>query len=157
MNKSVSIFVRAIVFLLVSGLILGGAGMLGYRAGVTRGIAQAPEVATAIEKAAENGQPAPLMYGHGYGYGYPQGFYGYGYPRHFNPFGMICGSILLLFLFFGLMRIFVFRGMRHGWGHHGSWRKGWEGGMPPMFDEWHKRAHEAPVEKPADTDTGKKE
>jgi hypothetical protein len=30
------------------------------------------------------------------------------------------------------------RPWRHGWRHHGKW----EGGVPPMFDEWHKRAHE---------------
>ncbi|GAB1471284.1 hypothetical protein MASR2M66_21620 [Chloroflexota bacterium] len=156
MNKSVSIFARALVFLLVSGLILGGAGMLGYRAGITRGIAQAPQVAAAIEKSAENGQVVPPMYGHGYGYGYgyPQGMYGFGYPHHFNPFGAICGSILLIFLLFGFMKMFVFRGMRHSWRHHGPWKKDWEGGAPPMFDEWHKRAH---GEKPAETDAEKKE
>lgn len=133
--------------------LIGAAGFMAYKAGVTQGIAQAPEVAVAIEKAAENGQvaPVPPMYGYGYGYGYP---FGYGHPHHFfNPFGAICGSIFFLFLFFGFMKMIFFRRMRRGWGHHGGW-KNWEGGVPSMFDEWHKRAHgEKPAdEKPAESD-----
>jgi hypothetical protein len=74
----------------------------------------------------------------------------YGHPHFgFMPFG-ICGSIFFLFLFFGFMKMIFFRGMRHGWGrhgHHGHWGKDWEGGLPPKFDEWHKRAHgETPAE-----------
>lgn len=138
---------RLIAVLLLLGLVAAG-GYMAYRAGVAQGIAQAPEVA-AIEKSAENGQAAPVppMYGYGYGYGYP---FGYGHPhRFFNPFGMICGSIFFLFLFFGLTKMIFFRRMRHGWGCHGGWKKGWEGGVPPMFDEWHKRAH-GEGEKPAE-------
>lgn len=125
--------------------LIGGAGYMTYRAGVAQGIMQAPEVAVAIEKAAENGQVAPVM--PMYGYPHP---YGFGHPHFFNPFGAICFSILFLFLFFGAMKMIFFRRMRHGWGHHGHWRKDWEGGMPPFFDEWHKRAHgegEKPEEK----------
>jgi hypothetical protein len=101
-------------------------------------------VATAISKAAENGQVAPvppMMYGHGYGYGYPM------YGRHFgfHPLGAICGSIFFLFLFLGFMKMIFFRGMMHrGWEghkHHGPWSRHWENGVPPMFEEWHKRAH----------------
>ena len=142
---------RLIGVLLLLGLVTAG-GFMAYKTGVAQGIAQAPEVAVAIEKSAENGQVAPIppmMYG--YGYPHPQG-YGFGYPHHFNPFGAICFSIFFLFLFFGFMKMIFFRRMRHGWGHHGSWKKGWEGGVPPMFDEWHKRAHgEKPMdEKPAE-------
>jgi hypothetical protein len=150
MKKGPFIIFRVFGALLLLGLIVG-AGAFGYQAGVMRGIEQAPVVAAAIENAAENGQVAPvppMMYGHGYyGYGYPHGF---GYGHHFNPFAAICGSILFLFLFFGAMRMLFFRRMRHGWGHHGHhgpWGKGWEGNVPPIFDEWHKRAH---GEKPAE-------
>ena len=140
---------RLIGVVLLLGLVTAG-GFMAYKAGVAQGIAQAPEVAAAIEKSAENGQVAPvppMMYG----YGYPHG-YGFGYPHHFfNPFGAICSSIFFFFLFFGFMKMIFFRRMRHGWGHHGPWKKGWEGGMPPMFDEWHKRAH-GEGEKLADTD-----
>ncbi len=138
---------RLIGVLILIGLMAGG-GYMAYRAGQVQGISQAPAVATAISQAAENGQaaPAPPMYGYGYGYGhgYP---YAFGYPHHFGffPFG-ICGSILFVFFFFALLRM-IFRpwGWRHH-GHHGPWGK-WEGDVPPMFSEWHKRAHgETPTE-----------
>ncbi|MBI2331740.1 MAG: hypothetical protein HYU84_06220 [Chloroflexi bacterium] len=141
------VIARTIGVLILLSLI-GGAGFMAYKAGMAQGIAQAPEVAAAIEKSAENGQVAhiPPMYGYGYGYGYPHG-YGFGHPHFFNPFGAICLSIFFLFLFLGFMKMMFFRRMRHGWGHHGPWGKGWEGGVPPMFDEWHKRAHgETPAE-----------
>lgn len=132
--SSKSIIVRLIAAFLLVGLLAAG-GYTAYRAGVSQGIAQAPEVAEAIQ---QQGVPvAPMV-----GYGYPHGF---GY-HHFNPFGAICFSILFLFLFFGLMKMIFFRRMRHGWGHHGHWKKDWEGGVPPMFDEWHKRAHETPAD-----------
>lgn len=137
---------RVIGVLLLLGLIAAG-GYMAYQAGVAQGITQAPEVAVAIEKAAENGQVAPVPPMYGYGYGYP---FGYGHPHHFfNPFGAICGSIFFLFLFFGAMRLLFFRRMSHGWGHHRHWGKGWEGNVPPPFEEWHKRAHDE-GEKPAE-------
>lgn len=124
-----SIIVRLIAAFLLVGLLAAG-GYTAYRAGVAQGIAQAPEVADAIQ---QQGAPvAPMI-----GYGYPQRF---GY-HPFHPFGAICFSILFLFLFFGLMKMLFFRRMRHGWGHHGHWKGEWTGGVPPMFDEWHKRAH----------------
>jgi hypothetical protein len=142
---------RLIGVVLLLGLITAG-GVMVFKAGEARGIVQAPAVATAISKAAENGQAAPVppMMGREYGYSYG---YGPGYPmmgHHFFgffPFG-ICGSIFFLFLFFGFLKMIFFRGMRHG-GHHmrGPWGKSWEGGAPSMFNEWHKRAHD---EKPAE-------
>ena len=148
MNKGPFIVLRVLGLLLFLGLI-AGAGAFGYKAGMAQGIQQAPDVAAAIEKAAENGQVAPIspMI---YGYGYPQ-FYGFGHPHFFNPFAAICFSFLFLFLFFGAMKMLFFRRMRHGWGHHGPWRKDWEGGVPPMFNDWHKRAH-GEGEKPAESD-----
>jgi hypothetical protein len=139
MSRNGFIF-RLIAVLLLIGIAVAG-GYMAYRAGVAQGIVQAPDVAKAISQAAQNGQPVPAV--PVYGYRYP---YGWGFPHPFGffPFG-ICGSILLIFLFFGLLR-FVFRPW--GWRHHGyrgPWGK-WEGGVPPMFDEWHKRAHEAPTE-----------
>jgi hypothetical protein len=129
---------RLIGAVLLLALIAAG-GYMVYRAGMAQGIAQAPEVAKAISQAGANGQPAPVVPMYGYGYGYP---YGFGFPRFFGffPFG-ICGSILFIFLFFGLLRMVFFRPWRRGWGHYGPWSKDWEGGVPPMFGEWHKRAH----------------
>ena len=140
---------RLIGVVLLIGLMVAG-GFMAYRVGVGQGISQAPAVATAISQAAENGQSAPIppmMYGRGYGYGY---YPMYGHHFGFFPFGAICGSIFFLFLFLGLMRVIFFRGMWHrGWeGHkHGPWGRDWEGSVPPMFNEWHKRAHgEKPTE-----------
>lgn len=138
------VIARLIGMILLFGLLAAG-GYMAYKAGVAQGIAQAPVVAAAIEKSAENGQVAPVM--PMYGYGYPYG-YGFHHPHFFDPFGALCFSIFFLFLFFGLLRMIFFRRLwQPGWGHHGPWKKGWEGGVPPMFDEWHKRAH---GEKPAE-------
>lgn len=141
MKNGSFIWHRALGAILVLGLI-AGAGAFGYRAGMAQGISQAPAVAKAIEKAAENGQaaPAPFMsYGHGFGYGYSPMSFHHGF---FNPIGAICGSILFLFLFFGAMKMLFFRRMMWHGGHmHGPWGRHWEGGIPPMFSEWHKRAH----------------
>lgn len=138
-NKGPFIVFRVIGFLLLLGLIAGGIFM-SYKAGEAQGISQAPLVATAISQAAENGQTAPIppmMYQNSYGYG--PGYQMYG--RHhfgFFPFG-ICGSILFLFFLFGFMKMIFFRGMWHR--GHGHWGRYWEDGVPPRFDEWHKRAH----------------
>ena len=158
MNKGPFIVLRVLGILLILGLI-AGAGAFGYKAGLAQGIQQAPEVAAAFEKAAENGQVAmpgaPMMYG----YGYPH-MYGFGHPHFFNPFGAICFSFLFLFLFFGAMKMLFFRRMRHSWGHHGHhgpWRKDWEGNVPPFFNEWHKRAHGESTESETPADSEKKE
>ena len=64
---------------------------------------------------------------------YPWAFYR---PWGFGPFFPL---FFLAFWFF-VLRIFFFRG--------GPWRRGWRGyyhdrqGVPPVFEEWHRRAHE---------------
>jgi hypothetical protein len=140
---------RLIGILLLVGLMAFG-GFMAYKTGVTAGIAQAPAVATAMSQSAENGQGMPWMYGypHPYGFGY------HPYLGYF-PLGGICFSIFFLFLLFGVLRMVFFRTWRHTWGHPGSWGKHSEGNVPPIFDEWHKRAHEG-GEKPTE-DGGQKE
>jgi hypothetical protein len=153
----VKMFRNGLVFRIIGAVLLivlvAAGGFMAYRAGVAQGVLQAPAVATAISKAAP---VPPMMYGHGYGYGYPM----YGPHFGFFPFGAICGSIFFLFLFFGAMRMIFFGGMRHhGWEgrHHGPWGRHWEGGVPPMFEEWHKRAHEEKSEDVKKEDESKKE
>ncbi|MCC7117691.1 MAG: hypothetical protein IT310_04130 [Anaerolineales bacterium] len=132
---------RSIVFRIVGGLLLvallAAGGTFAYRAGVAQGISQAPEVAQAIQRSAENGNPGP-MFNHGYGPGYPA-HHGFGFgPRFgFLPLGL-CFSAFFLFFFFGLLR-FTFRS--GGWRGHRGCGQGWEHGIHPKFDEWHKQAH----------------
>lgn len=119
---------RVIGIVLLLGLLAAG-GYAAYQAGVAQGIAQAPEVAEAFQQ----GAVLPPAAGFGYPYGY----------HHFSPFGLVCGSVLFLFVFFGLLRMVVCGISRRT---HGG-KATWQGGPPAMFEEWHKRAHEA---KPAD-------
>ncbi len=74
--------------------------------------------------------------------------------RPFPFFGFGCIGLLiplfLLFLAFGAFRRLMW-GPRWGWHHmrYGRWM-GDEGeaGLPPMFAEWHRRAHgDAPTDK----------
>jgi len=132
MKKSQLILFRIFGALLVLGLI-AGAGAFSYKAGMAQGIRQAPIVAEAIEKAAENGQPVPqTVYPRNFGFGYPP-FAMRGHHFGFNPFGAICGSIILLLLFLGFMKMIFFRSMM--WGH-GPWAYGPHGspwGTPPWM------------------------
>ena len=139
-----SFVLRLIGVLLLVGLMIGG-GAMAYRAGVAQGIAQAPEVAKAISSAAQNGQGLPTP---AYGYGYP--FYGFHPHFGFFPFGVL-GLILIIFLFFGLMRLIFFRPWAWHYGHmhgRGPW-KGYGGpwGTPPWAREEKEGEAEANAEK----------
>jgi hypothetical protein len=59
-------------------------------------------------------------------------------PPHlwYHPFGFFF-PLFLLFAFFFLARVLVWGGYRRRW-HHGGYP-----GVPPAFEEWHRRAHEA--------------
>ena len=127
---------------LVSALVLiaaiAGIAYFAFQAGVAQG--------SPVTIEAPSGETVPA---------YP--YYGYGMPFH-RPWGFgfgFFGFLLLLFLFFVALRAlrFLFWGPRWGWGshHHGPWGRHWENGVPPMFEEWHKRSHEAPNESTKDT------
>ena len=119
---------------IVSALVLiaaiAGIAYFAFQAGVVRG--------SPITIEAPSGETVPGPY--------PYYGYGYGMPFH-RPFGFgfgFFGFLLLLFFFFAALRAFRFLlwGPRWGWGHHhGPWGRGWGNGAPPMFEEWHKRAH----------------
>ena len=119
---------------IVSALVLiaavAGIAFFAFQAGVAQG---SP---ITIESPSGETLPAPHPY---YGYGMPfhRPHFGFGYG-----FGCL-GPLLAFFLLFAAFR-FLFWGPR--WGHHrGHWGRHWEGGAPPMFEEWHKRAHEVPT------------
>ncbi|MGB8645386.1 MAG: hypothetical protein WCF84_09115 [Anaerolineae bacterium] len=121
--------VAAVVLLCV----IAGVGMSVYNMGVMQGVmdggryAPAP-VAPAVP--APSTAPAPYPY----------------YGPSFRPFGggflSFIGPLIGLAVLFTLFRM-IFRSHGGHWrGHHG---RGWgEGGVPPMFEEWHRRAHQAP-------------
>ena len=129
-----------IVFRIVSALVLvaaiAGIAFVAYNAGLANG--------SPITLNAPEGQtyPAPY-YHHGHGFGMPVPFFGFG----------CFGILITLFLFGMAMKAFRMMAFGRHFGHmhahgHGPWRHGWgEKGVPPMFEEWHKRAHsEAPAE-----------
>jgi len=117
-------FRRIILGILVIAILFGVAATAGswaYQAGLAQGLAQ-------------DGQPAVSVAPYYYGYGHGPGFF---HPFGFFPFGCfgILFPVLGLFLLFGLVR----RVLWHGpFGHHHG---RWGGGPPPMFEEWHRRAH----------------
>ena len=124
---------------IVSALVLiaaiAGIAFFAFQAGVVRG--------SPVTIEAPSGETAPAPY--------PYYGYGYGMPFH-RPFGFgfgFFGFLIVLFLVFAALRAlrFLFWGPRWGWspmghqhGGHGPWGR-WENGVPPMFEEWHKRAH----------------
>ncbi len=107
-----------IAFLLIA--IVGGAALYAYNVGVTQGLTNSGTLV------APTAPIAPFPY----------------YGPFFHPFGFGFGAFSCLFpflfflLFFAILRGFFWRGH---WGMH---RGDWERGVPPRFEEWHKRAHE---------------
>jgi len=138
---------KHIVFRIVAGLFLLAAiaaiGFFAFRAGVGYGASANLEL--------------PVVDG-------TVPFHPYYGMHHFG--GGLFGLLFVLFLVslaFGAMRRLIW-GPRWGWRHmhgpmtgHGPMGHGPCGeGVPPMFNEWHKRAHEAPAsaEQPAGKKTG---
>jgi hypothetical protein len=135
---------KHILFRIIAGLVLlaaiAGIAFFAYQAGVTHATGPSSSV-----PAAANGMPYYPMFWHP--------FFGVGI------FALLFG-LLLLMLAFSAMRMLVF-GPRWGWRHmhhaemgqhpmsHGPWTEG----VPPMFAEWHRRAHATP-EEPVEKKTG---
>jgi hypothetical protein len=133
---------KHIVFRILAGLVLlaaiAGIGFFAYTTGVAHG------AALDVKPLVVDGQVQPPipMYAHGMVF------------HHAMPLFGCFGLLIPLFLFF-----LALAAMRHlfwgprWWGHHmhpmhghGPWgEKGpWGEGMPPMFAEWHRRAHTEP-------------
>ena len=134
---------RHILFRVLSGLVLLGVlialGIFAYNAGIMHGQALNVQV-----PAGEAPAPAP------YYYGMPYRMHFWGFPG-FGFLGCLVPLFLIFLAFAALRGMFGFR--RHGWYgmHHGPWGMhgkdpNWdpEKGVPGMFAEWHRRAHEQP-------------
>ncbi len=117
---------RAVFRILAAlGLIalIGVVGVAAYNAGV----------ATHIQLPANGAAQPPYPY-YGYGFWHPFWFLGFG----------IFGPLIGLFVLFLIVRLFLFAiwGPRWGHGHmHRGWRRWDDEDVPPMFREWHDRAH----------------
>ena len=131
MNGKIGLRIVSVLVLIAA---ICGIGFFAFRAGVAQG---SP---ITIEAPAGQSVPAPYpMYGHGMPFGY----------RHHMPFmGFGCFGILIpLFLVLLAMKAFRFAFWGPRWGHRmGHWGRYWENGVPPMFEEWHKKAHGEPTE-----------
>lgn len=125
--------VSKIVATLVLITAIAGIGVFAFKAGVAKG--------SPITIEAPAGESAPAPYGPAYGgYGMHRGFGGHHMPFFgFGCFGILF-PLLLVFIALKAFRMLFWGHHMHG---HGPWRHGWggEGGVPPMFAEWHKRAH----------------
>ena len=133
MNGKVGLRILSALVLIAA---IAGIAFFAFQAGIAKG--------SPVTIEAPAGQTAPVApYPYGYGYG----------MRFYHPFGFgfgCFGILIPLFLFFVAARAFrmLFWGPRWGYmgHHHGPWRRDWgERGVPPMFDEWHKRSHNAPT------------
>ena len=115
---------------IVSGVVLVAViAAIGFFAFLT-GVAQGSPIT--IEAPSGEGMPMP----------YPHYGYGYGMRGH-HPFGFGFGCLIpLVGVFLLVLALKSFRvmmwGPRWGWGGRHGWG---EGNVPPMFDEWHKKAH----------------
>jgi hypothetical protein len=126
--------------LLLTVLLVGGGlvATVAYQAGLS---------ASVTTVAAPSGTVVVPAYGYGYGWH----FFGPG----FGFLGLL-GTILFLFIVFGLVRAVVFgfgRGPRHGhgWGPgmRDAYRARWETGAHETFEDWHRHAHDETA-KPVD-------
>jgi len=138
MNEKIGLRIVSALVLIAA---LAGIAFFAFQAGIAQG---SP---ISIEAPSGESVPAPYPpYGYGYGMPFHRAHFGFG-------FGFGCfGPLLALFLLFVALKSFrlLFWGPRWGWGHHqhGPWGRHWENGVPPMFEEWHKKAHgEQPEEK----------
>jgi len=113
-----------LVLALAAGI--GGISSYAYHVGLAEGLAQTAHPGTPGTNA-----PYPP-----YPYGYPwHGPFGFG-PFGFPFFGFV-GPLLWI-----LLLVVLLRGVF--WGSRGHWaRRSYGGGVPPWFEEWHRRMHES--------------
>ncbi len=113
------IFFRFLAVLLALAAI-GGIAYLAFNAGVTQGFGS--QIVAGQTSAGNPGFP----------------FFGFG------SLGVILGVFLLVIVLRAIS--FAFWGPHWGNGRHmhRGWRRGWEdeSGVPPVFREWHDRAHQ---------------
>jgi hypothetical protein len=143
---------RAVIALILAAVLAIGGGLIAvtaYQAGA------ATVVTTTTATGATVVSPVVVP---AYGYGFGWHPYGFG----FGIFGFL-GTLLFVFIVFGLIRALVFRGgprHRGGWGGPGGpggsethGRSPWESRAHETFEEWHGRAHAGGPDAPTGTPT----
>jgi hypothetical protein len=108
----------ALILSLVLALAIGYGA---YHYGFSQGVASSPQVAAAIRDSGPGG-------------------YLYAYPWHHGPFGF---GFFPFFPFFAIFICFLIARLIF-WGGPWGRHRGWYGPdrVPPMFDDWHRRAHQ---------------
>ncbi len=138
MNRRVVLGILLVLVVIVGALAVGG---VGYQLGVSQGLATNPSLT-----APQGSGTVPYVYGVPYFFHGPWGWgWGFGFLQCLFP-------LFIFLLIFLLIRGLVWRGgmgWRRGWGGHGYGPGGQDfgpggQGVPPMFAEWHKRAHGEP-------------
>ena len=132
MNRRLVVGILVVLLLAVVGVT---AGVFAYQAGVAQGLVSSGKVVI------PDGGVGVVPYGYRMPFYGGWGF-GFGFLRCLFP-------LLGFFLLFSLLRVAFWRGGgwgRRGWGHGGYGMGG--GNVPPMFEEWHKRAHGEPAATP---------
>ncbi len=113
------IFGLMLALVIVAGAV--GIGVYAYNMGVAQGMSTTGK----LDVPPSNVAPVP--------------YYG---PFFYRPFGFGWGllsclfPLFILFIFFSVMRMVFWRAR---WG--GMHRR-WDGGVPPMAEEWHRKMHE---------------
>jgi hypothetical protein len=113
--------VRVLAGSLLALAVAAGIGVAAYNMGVAHGLAESGKFLNG-----PGGVP--------YVYGWPRPW-GFGFGFFFFPF------LMFAFWFF-VIRMVFWRGPWHGWRYRDS-------GVPPMFEEWHRRAHAESPQTPA--------
>ena len=128
MNGKIGLrIVSALVFLVAVAAI----AFFAFQAGVVKG--------SPVTIQAPAGQTAPMPY-YGYGYGMPF-HHPFGFGFGFGCFGPLLAFFLIVLAFKSFRMMLWGPRWGHMHGHHGPWGRHWENGVPPMFEEWHKKAH----------------
>jgi hypothetical protein len=133
-----NIFFRIFAAIVLLAVIAGIAGF-AYTAGMAREAALNP--ATAAITGGANPQPVPgFVYPYAGPFFHP--FFGFGFLGFLAP-------LFMFFIIFGVVRMLIWGPRWHGYHMHHMHAAHWgetgpEGDfVPPMFTEWHKRAHAA--------------
>jgi hypothetical protein len=139
---------RVILGILIVAVLAAGAigiGVTAYNYGVARGLTDSGQVVVGEGRGVRPDGFWPPMH-----FGYARPMMGARFGYGFGFLGCL-GPLLFLFLVFALFRFIFWRPWGWGWRQPGPWGHGEGKGLPPMFEEWHKRAHgeqPAPPESP---------